>query len=393
MQADGQLLGCRLPVDLPSHIREEPVVENLITRVVWWVGLDVHAERIQVAIFRGNEGEPRHEFEVANDSSGLGRLIKKLKELAGKVRCVYEAGPCGYELYRLLKRKGISCEVAAPSLIPRKPGDRVKTDRRDARKLGHSYRNGDLTAIWVPSEEQEAVRDLVRAREDAKEDVLRRRHRLGKFLLRHGHRYREGKAWTDKHSRWLGEIMLDAPHAQAVLEEYRIGLDQTIEQVGRLTELVEQAAERPDNKKPVGRYQVLRGIKTITAMTIVTEVGDLRRFPGAPEFMAATGLVPSEYSSGEKERRGGITKTGNAHLRRVLIEAAWHYRHPPILSKALRERRKGQAREIVAIAERADIRLHRKYQKLIHKGKRSTVAATAVARELAGFIWAIGQLA
>lgn len=368
-------------------------MKNLITQVIWWVGLDVHAEQIQVAIFRDNEQEPRHEFEVVNDSSGVGRLIKKLKELPGKVRCAYEAGPCGYVLYRLLNGKGIACDVAAPSLIPRKPGDRVKTDRRDARKIGHSHRNGDLTTIRIPSKEQEAVRDLVRAREDAKEDVLRRRHRLGKFLLRHGYRYREGKAWTNKHSRWLGEITLEDGHARGVLEEYRIGLDQTIEQVGRLTDLVEEAAKRPEYSTAVGYYQTLRGVKTLTAMTIVTEVGDLKRFSRAPEFMAATGLVPSEYSSGGKEHRGSITKTGNAHLRRVLVETAWHYQHRPIVHKALRERRKGRPREIVAIAERADVRLHRKYYKLTQKGKRSTVAVTAVARELAGFIWAIGQLA
>lgn len=368
-------------------------MKNLITTIFWWIGLDVHADRIQAAVFRGNEQDPLDEFEIVNDSAGLGRLGRKLKALVGKVRCVYEAGPCGYELHRQLKRNGIACDIAAPSLIPRKPGDRVKTDRRDAVKLGRSYRSGDLTTIRIPSEEEEAVRDLVRAREDAKEDVTRRRHRLGKFLLRHGHRYRDGRAWTNKHSRWLGEITLQDPHTEAVLEEYRIGLDQTVEQLARLTELVERAAERPEYKRQAGCYQTLRGVKTITAMTIVTEVGDLRRFCGAPELMAATGLVPSEYSSGGKERRGAITKTGNAHLRRVLVEAAWHYRHRPVASKALRERRKGQPREVVAIAERADIRLHRKFHKLIYKGKRSTVAVTAVARELAGFIWAIGQVA
>lgn len=367
-------------------------MKNLITTIFWWIGLDVHADRIQVAIFEGNEAEPRDEFEIVNDSSGLGRLVKKLKSLSGKVRCIYEAGPCGYELYRLLHRKGIVCDVAAPSLIPRKPGDRVKTDRRDAVKLGRSYRSGDLTTIRIPSEEEEAVRDLVRAREDAKEDVMRRRHRLGKFLLRHGHRYRQGRAWTNKHSRWLGEITLEDPHGQAVLEEYRIGLGQTIEQLARLTELVEQAAERPGYKRQVGFYQTLRGVKTITAMTIITEAGDLRRFSGAPEFMAATGLVPSEYSSGGKERRGAITKAGNAHMRWVLVESSWHYQHRPVVSKALRERRKGQPHDVVAIAERADVRLHRKFHKLVGKGKRSTVAVTAVARELAGFVWAIGQL-
>jgi transposase len=368
-------------------------MKDFNTGSVWWVGLDVHADPIWVAILRDTEGEPREAFEIVNESSGLGRLLKKLKGLSGKVRCVYEAGPCGYELYRYLTAKGIACDIAAPSLIPRKPGDRVKTDRRDALKLARAHRSGDLTTIRVPSEQEEAVRDLVRAREDGKQDVLRRRHRLGKFLLRHGRRYREGKAWTNKHSRWLGEIAFDDPHAKAVLEEYRIGLDHTFEQVARLTEEVEKAAQRPEYKRQVARYQTLRGIKTITGMTIATEVGDMRRFSSAPEFMAATGLVPSEYSSGGKERRGGITKTGNAHLRRVLVEAAWHYRHRPTASKALRERRKGQSREVVAIAERADIRLCRKYHKLVDKAKRSTVAVTAVARELAGFIWAIGQIA
>lgn len=365
---------------------------NSSTKHFWWVGLDVHAARILIAIFFGEEPRPREEFEIQNDPVSLGKLIKKLNELSGVTRCIYEAGPCGFDLFRLLRARGISCEIAAPSLIPRKPGDQVKTDRRDAGKLARTYRAGMITTIRIPTEAEEAVRDLVRAREDAKEDILRRRHRLGKFLLRHGHRYRDGRAWTNKHSQWLAGIALGNVHEEAVREEYRIALDQAVDQAERLTRQVERAAESPDYKSKVDSYRTLRGVQTLTAMTIVTELGDLRRFSGAAEFMAATGLVPSEYSSGGRQRRGGITKTGNAHVRRVLVEAAWHYRHR-VVSKTIRARRKGLPRSVVAIAERADRRLSHKYYRLIHSGKRSTVTVTAVARELAGFIWAIGQVA
>ncbi len=367
---------------------------HVSTKSVWWIGLDVHADQIQVAIYLGWEATPREEFGIVHDSAGLGRLVKKLKSLDGNVRCAYEAGPCGYTLYRYLKKRDIACVIAAPSLIRRSAADRIKTDKRDAKKLAQEHRSGNLTAIRIPKEREETARDLVRAREDLVQDLSRRRHRLGKFLLRHGYRYRDGKAWTHKHARWLGQISFAGDEtAQTVFEEYRASLDQAVEQHLRLTAAVEKLAAEPDFQTAVTRLQVLRGVKTVTAMTIVTEIGDLRRFGRASEFMAATGLVPSEYSSGPHRRQGSITKTGNAHLSRVLIEASWHYQHRSVVSTELRARRQNQPRVVVAIAERADQRLHRKFRKLLDRGKLKSVAVVGVARELAGFIWAIGQAA
>ena len=363
-------------------------MKNNITH---WVGMDVHADTIQVAVFRGNEQEPREEFETGSDSGSMNRLLKKLSALAGKVRCVYEAGPCGYELQRFLSSNGISCDVAAPSLIPRRAGDRVKTDRRDAKKLGHLHRSGELTTITIPDKDQEAIRDLVRAREDALEDVRRNRHRLEKFLLRHGHRYRGGRPWTLAHSKWLGEISFENVFLKTVFDEYRIGVDQAVEQLQRLSLTVTEVSTTTEYKAPAESLMTLRGIQALTAMTILSEFGDLRRFGTAPEFMAAIGLVPSEYSSGGKTCRGSVTKTGNVHVRRVLVEAAWHYRHRPVAGKAIKVRRVGQPLGVLKVAQKADVRLNRKFHRMTDRGKRSTLAAVAVARELAGFIWAIGQ--
>ncbi len=367
-------------------------MENTSTKSVWWVGLDVHADEIQVAIYRDWESSRREEFGIGNDTAGMGRLLKKLQSLGDKVRCCYEAGPCGYTVHRYLTGHGIACDIAAPTLIRRSAADKIKTDKRDAKKLAQEHRSGNLRVIRIPGPREETVRDLVRAREDLVEDVRRWRHRLGKYLLRHGYRYRDGKAWTHKHMTWLGKISFaDDDSAQTVFDEYRAGMDRAVEQLQRLTIAVEKVASSPDYKGAVDRLQVLRGVKTVTAMTIVAEMGDLRRFARASEFMAATGLVPSEHSSGGRRRQGSITKTGNAHLSRVLVEASWHYRHRPVLSAELRARRKSLPRSVVTIAERADERLHRKFRKLIERSKPSTVAVVGVARELAGFIWAIGQ--
>lgn len=359
--------------------------------ITHWIGMDVHADNIQVAVFRGNEREPREEFETGSDSRSLKRLLKKLSALPGKVRCVYEAGPCGYELQRFLSSNGVSCDVAAPSLIPKRAGDRVKTDRRDAKKLGHLYRSGELTTITIPTKDQEAVRDLVRAREDALEDVRRKRHQLEKFLLRHGYRYGGGRPWTLAHSKWLGEIRFEDVFLKTVFEEYQIGVDQALEQLQRLTLAVTEISKTVEYKKPAESLMTLRGFQTLTAMTVLSECGDLRRFGTASEFMASVGLVPSEYSSGAKTCRGSITKTGNAHVRRVLVEAAWHYRHKPVAGKAIKTRRAGQPSAVVSVAQKADVRLNRKFRRMTDRGKRSTLAAVAVARELAGFVWAIGQ--
>lgn len=358
----------------------------------FWVGMDVHADSVTVSVFSAKGSEPVERFEVVPDDRGLARLVKRLKTRGSRVRCVYEAGPCGYELQRYLSRRAVVCEVAAPSLVPRRPGERVKTDQRDANKLGRLYRAGELSLVAVPDPKLEALRDLLRAREDAREDLLRRRHRLSKFLLRHGHRYRDGQNWTQRHRSFIRSIQFVDPHAQAVLEEYLIALDEQLEQVRRLDRLIEEASQKPEHAAKVNCFKALRGVGTTTAMTILSEAGDLRRYPKASQFMSATGLVPSEHSSGSQRRQGAITRTGNAHLRRVLVEAAWHYRHQPAPSIVIRRRRERQPEPILAIARRADSRLNGKFRRLTGRGKRSTEAAVAVARELAGFVWAIGQI-
>ena len=358
---------------------------------IYWAGMDVHADKINVAVYMDTEITPCEQYESLTDVRSKGRLLKRLKDLPGEVKCVYEAGPCGYDLQRYLTTNGISCEIAAPALIPKKAGDRVKTDRRDARNLGRLYRSGDLTVIHIPDTDQEAVRDLTRTREDAVEDVTRKRHQLSKFLLRHGHRYHAGGQWTQGHSEWMNGLKFGNALLRVVFEEYQLALDQAEDRLKRLTQSIEELSQTAEYQRPVAALMTLRGVKEITAMTIVSEIGDMRRFGNAKEFMAALGLVPSEYSSGKSICRGSITKTGNAHVRRVLVESAWHYRHRPLVGKAIKERRKCQPLEVVSVAQKADVRLSRKFRGLIDRGKRSTIAAVATARELAGFIWAIGQ--
>ena len=359
--------------------------------ITYWVGMDVHADKINVAVYRGNEISPQEQYESQTDARSKGRLLKRLQGLPGEVRCIYEAGPCGYDFQRYLTDNGIRCEIAAPALIPKKAGDRVKTDRRDARKLGRLYRSGELTAIHIPDEEQESVRDLTRAREDAVEDSTRKRHQLSKFLFRHGHRYHGGKQWTRGHIRWMKGLKFENATLKSVFEEYLLSLDQAEERVERLTRSIEELAQKPEYQRPVAALMTLRGVKTITAMTIVSEIGDMRRFGKAKDFMAALGLVPSEYSSGSNVCRGRITKTGNAHVRRVLVESSWHYQHRPTVGKTIKARRAGQPLEVVQVAQKADIRLNRKFRKIVDRGRRTTIAVVATARELAGFVWAIGQ--
>jgi transposase len=360
--------------------------------ITTWVGLDTDANKAEVAVYRGWETEPRARFVAGMDSKGIKELIARLKKEPGSVRCVYEAGPCGYPLARRLREAGIGCDVIAPSLTPRKPGDRVKTNRRDTQNLARLYRAGELTVIRIPEEEEEAVRDLTRAREEVREDLTRRQHRLSRFLLRHGYRYREGNAWTQKHWAWIRKIRFEDGNLKIVFEESIRAIEQSQEQLKTYDARVEEVAQQPPYAAKVAQYQVLRGVRIITAMTIVAEGADLRRYRTAPQFMASTGLVPSEHSTGERERRGRITKTGNAHLRRVLVEAAWHYRHRPISGAQVKRRRKDQPAALVTIAERADQRLYRKFRKLVDRyNKKPAIAAVAVARELAGFIWAIGQ--
>jgi transposase len=355
--------------------------------------MDDSAKKINVAVFFGQAGNPHEEFVVANDASGHGRLVKKLKSLPGEVRCVYEAGVNGYHLQRVLHGNKLSCDVAAPSLTPRRAGKRVKTDPRDAKDLAKLYRAGELTSIVIPGMRQESLRDLVRAREDAMEDQQRARHRLNRFLLRRGMKYHAGKAWTGGHLKWIKGIRFDDPETQSVLDEYRLALDEETERMKRFEEKVEAAAKAPEYQKLVCCLMALRGIKVLTAMTIIAEAIDLKRFTSARALMAAVGVVASENSSGERERRGGITKTGNAHFRRVAIESSWHYRHAPIAGAALKKRRAGLPQEVIEIVRKADKRLNKRYWHLVNRGKNTRTAVVAVARELLGFIWAIGQVA
>jgi transposase len=355
--------------------------------------MDTDAKTNQIALYRGWDNQPAAEWEAGMDGKGIKQLIGRLQREQGEIRSVYEAGPCGYELYRKLRKAGIHCDVIAPSLTPRRAGDRVKTNRRDARNLARLYRAGELTAIAVPDEKQEALRDLTRAREDVREDLTRRQHRLSRFLARQGRHYPDKGKWTKKHWAWIRTIRFDDRNAQTVLEESIRSVEQSQEQLKTFDSRIEENAQQPEHRQKVQRYQTLRGVKTVTAMTIVAEVGDMRRYGTAPQFMASTGLVPSEHSTGEHERRGRITKAGNAHLRRLLVEAAWHYRHRASAGPSIRKRRHGQPVAMVSIAEGADQRLHRKFRRMVDRyNKKPVVAAVAVARELAGFIWAIGQI-
>jgi transposase len=358
------------------------------------VGLDVHAETIAVAVAEA-DGSVRELGVIRHRPEAVRKLVAKLGPTA-QLRVCYEAGPTGYPLYWQLTALGVHCDVIAPSLVPTKAGDRVKTDRKDAARLARCYRAGDLTAIWVPDAATEALRDLVRAREVAKQDQLRARHRVSKFLLRHGHHRPEGmRAWTGRHAQWLAGLTFELPTLQVVFDDYRGNLALLAERVARLEQAIEAALPTlaPPQQALVSALATLRGVRTVTAATLVSELGTLRRFASPRPLMGYAGLVPREHSSGSGVHRGAITKTGNAHLRRVLVEAAWAYRHRPNLSSpVLRLRQQTQSLPVVAIATRAQQRLCTRYRRLTERGKPPLAVATTIARELLGFIWAIGQL-
>lgn len=362
-------------------------------RKLRYLGLDVHAETICAAIAEP-DGSVRELGTIRNRPEALRKLLTKLGEWAS-LRVCYEAGPTGYTTYWQLSALGIHCDVIAPSLIPTKAGDRVKTDRKDAVRLARAYRAGDLTAVWVPDAATEALRDLVRAREVTKQDQLRARHRVGKFLLRHGRQRPEGvKAWTKRHAQWLGQQRFALPTLQVVYEEYRATLALLADRVTRLDRAIPEALRTlaPTQQALVSALATLRGIQLVTAATLVSELGTLRRFASPRHLMGYSGLVPREHSSGSGVHRGAITKTGNAHLRRVLVEAAWAYRHRPNPSSAiLRARQVGQPAAIVAIATKAQHYLYPRYRRLTERGKPPLAVATMIGRELLGFIWAIGQ--
>src|SRR5712664_554871 len=335
-----------------------------MTNNLRYLGLDVHAETIAAAIAEP-DGEVRVLGVIPNRADAVAKLLRKLGPRE-RLRACYEAGPCGYVLYWQLVRLGIPCDVVAPTLVPTKPGDRVKTDRRDAAKLAHCYRAGDLTPVWVPDAAHEALRDLVRAREAAKQDQLRARHRLGKLLLRHGRRPPEGvKPWTQRHRRWLDALHFELAAQQATLADYLYEVDHAATRLERLEAALDEAVQAaPAPMRAVmASLQTLRGIRQVMAATIVSEVGSLSRFPHPRELMGYSGTVPSEHSSGSHVHRGAITKTGNAHLRRVLVEAAWAYRFTPKCAKGLRQRQRGQPPGITDIAWKAQQRLHTRYRR------------------------------
>jgi len=360
-----------------------------------YVGLDVHAEMIAIAVAdEGRDGEVRSLGRIPNDRASIGKLIKKLGG-SKQLRMCYEAGPCGYVLYWQLVELGVECEVIAPTLVPVKAGDRVKTDKRDAIKLARCYRAGELTPVWVPDRAHEALRDLVRAREAAKHDQRRARHRVGKFLLRHGRRRQQKtKAWGATHMDWLRMQTFDEYALQATMTDYLTEVEHASERLKLLEAAIDQAVEEmpEESRALVQGLQALRGVAKLTAVTVVAELGRLSRFDKPSELMGYSGAVPSENSTGGpgKERRGKITKTGNGHLRRVLVESAWSYRHPPKLRGDLRRRQQGLSDEVQAIAWKAQHRLHNRYRHLRGRSKESQKVVTAIGRELLGFIWAIG---
>jgi transposase len=361
-------------------------------RTVRFIGMDVHAETIAVAVAERGDGEVRSLGLIPNRPESIRKLVKKLGPAAA-LRVCYEAGPTGYVLYWQLSALGVRCEVVAPTLVPTKPGERVKTDRRDAEKLARSYRAGDLTAVWVPDAAHEALRDLVRAREAAKKDQLRARHRLGKFLLRHGRRPSPPMAaWTQRHLAWIRHVAFEQPAQEATRLDYLHEVEHAGARIARLEHAIDEAVTTapPRMRAVIEALQALRGVARISAVTIVAEVGELSRFARAPELMGYSGLGACEHSSGPRTRRGGLTKTGNAHLRRIVIEAAWSYRHRPAVGSALRKRQTTVSEDVKAIGWKAQLRLHARYRALVGRGKCQQQVVTAVGRELLGFIWAIG---
>lgn len=355
-----------------------------------YVGMDVHKMEISVGTAAEDRGEVCYYGAIENTASAYMKLAKKLSKGEEVLFC-YEAGPCGYELYRHLTKAGYDCVVIAPSLIPKKAGDRVKTDRRDAVSLARLLRAGELTPIWVPDKEQEAMRDLTRAREDMKMMERESRQRLGGFLLRHGKIYPGRSKWTKAYFRWLEGIRFETATQQIVLQEYIDVVKAAQQRVAAMELEMRKALETWTMQPVVEGLMALQGINFVTAMTIIAELGDLSRFESPRQLMSHLGVVPSEYSSGDRQKRGGITKTGNTHVRRVLIEASWSYRLPARKTAHLRQKAEKTSKVVQEIAWKAQKRLCSRYWYLINKGKLPVKSCTAVARELVGFIWAIAN--
>jgi len=351
------------------------------------IAFDQHAASVVAAVLLPGQRTPAL-HALSPDLPTIGRFVERVAG-RGPVWCCYESGPCGFELQRFLQARHVACDVIAPALIPRRAGDRIKTDRRDAGQLAVLYRAGALTAIHIPSEQEEAARDLLRCREDSQADLLRARHRLSKFLLRHGRRFTgTKKAWSKAHDRWLRTQAWPIPALDHTHRAYLRTVDEAVARLRAIEEDLRGLVTLEPLRPRVQYLRCFRGMDDLTALTIAAELGDPRRFATAPRAMAFVGLVPSEHSSGTRQARGAITKTGNAHLRRVLVEAAWHYRHRPFVGAALRRRQHGAPAAIISQAWTAQQRLYRRYHRLQARGKPSQHVITAVARELTGFVWA-----
>jgi transposase len=353
----------------------------------WFVGLDVHADSISLAALP-RKGSDARTTQLGNAPEEIRRAFRELRRL-GRLSCCYEASSCGFGLQRQLASMRIPCDVVAPTLIPRRSGDRVKTDARDALKLARLLRSGDLSAVRVPTPEEEAARDLVRAREDVHRSVVAARHRLFQFLLRHGRRFREGRAWTQRHWRWLRRQRFGFGPERITFAHYVADLEYGIDRRAELEREILQLADAEPFRVRVDRLSSLTGVSRLGAMTLLAEIVDFRRFGSAREFMAFVGLVPREHSSGGEQRRGGITRSGNVFARRTLVESAMSYHRTPSIGTRVRAQLAGQPHDVRRLVRRAQARLHARFRHLVDRGKKASVANVAVARELGGFVWAL----
>ena len=374
------------------HVSQSQKREDWSMSTLRFVGLDVHKDTIVIAVADEGQESASVITTIPHDVAQLTKQLSKLVQDKSNLRVCYEAGPTGFGMSRRLNAAGISCRVIAPSLIPRQAGNRVKTDRRDACRLAQFLRSGDLTDVWVPDEQTEGLRDLERSRDDAKNAERVARHQLSKFLLRNDCVYREGRCWTVAHSLWLRKQKFDDRCKQQVLEDYRQAVDDATARVKRLSDDIATMIRGMTLEPLVLALMSFYGIQLLSAVIIAAELGDLRRFKTARQLMSFLGLVVSEHSSGNSIRRGSITRTGNVHVRRILVEAVHHYRHLSVRSKAVDARRVGVSPAVVAIAKAAEKRLRQRSAHLDARGKPANKIRIAMARELAGFIWAVGQV-
>ena len=354
---------------------------------ILYVGMDVDKEKIAMAAMEKTGNDLVSARIIRNSPEAIRKYFQELSQKGDEIQTCYEAGFCGFQLARQLSELGIGCAVAAPGMLPKMPSDRIKTDRRDARLLARALRNGDVHEVYVPTKQDESVRDYLRMYEDTKGELKRAKQRVLHFLLRRQLRYTHGGNWTGKYRKWLRSLEFEDSMEQETLDEYYARVVELEEHCQRMAERVEQISEDARYAEPVRQLKGFKGIGTLIALTLIVEIGDFRRFTTAEQFMAFLGLVPSEHSSGSKRRQGSITKAGNSHVRKLLVESAWHYRSYHPQSKGLMKRREGLPAQLVTYANRAGRRLNKKFLRLVYEGKPSQVAATAVARELAGFVW------